>query len=81
MSGDGIPAECLKYRPVIEFLFKIYTHVNNGIEPDSWLKRIINPIFKQCNMHEPQQYKGITLINIICKCSSFMLNKDSRMRA
>ena len=72
---DGIPAECLKNRPIIELLFKIYTFCfNNGIIPDRWLKGFINPIFKQGSIYEPLNCRGITLINIICKCDSFMLN-------
>ena len=65
----------LKNRPIIELLFKIYTFCfNNGIIRDRWLKGFISPVFKQGSIYEPLNCRGITLINIICKCDSFMLN-------
>jgi hypothetical protein len=72
---DGIPAECLKNKTVIELLYRIYSFCfDKGVVPDSWLKGIINPIFKQGSIYEPLNYRGITLINTVGKCYSFILN-------
>ena len=73
---DGIPAECLKNKPVIDILFRIFSYCfDNGVVPDGWLKGIINPIFKQDNIYSPLNYRGITIINVICKCYSSIINK------
>ncbi len=75
-GSDGIPAECLKNKTVIDILFKIYAHCfNTGTVPDIWLQGVINPIFKAGSKYEPLNYRGITLINVICKCYSNILNK------
>ena len=38
-----------------------------GQYPESWSNGIIIPIFKGGNIDEPQNYRGITLNNIIAK--------------
>ena len=73
---DSIPAECLKNEAVISILHKIYSYCfDKGIVPDSWLKGIIHPIFKQGSKYNPMNYRSVTLMNIICKCYSSILNK------
>ena len=73
---DSIPAECLKNRPVIDILHKIYSYCfENSVVPENWLHGIISPIYKQGDTHEPLNYRGITLINVIGKCYSFILNR------
>ena len=73
---DGIPAECLKNKTVIALLFKIYSFCfENGVIPESWLQGIINPIYKAGSVNDPLNYRGITLINVIGKCYSIILNK------
>ena len=73
---DCIPAECLKNRETINILYKIYTYCfESGAVPESWLASVINPIFKAGSRYNPLNYRGIALINIICKCYSSILNR------
>lgn len=73
---DGIPAECLKNKQIIDILFKVYAYCfEHGKVPDEWLTSMINPIFKSGSVYKPLNYRGITLINIICKCYSSILNR------
>jgi len=72
---DGVFSECLKNKSVIDLLFRIYCYCfEHGVVPDSWLLNVINPIFKAGSLYDPLNYRGITLVNIVCKCYSFILN-------
>lgn len=79
---DGVIPEMLKYGgpDVVNFLTKLFNKVfDNGIYPEEWAKAIVVPIFKKGDRDVPDNYRGISLINIVCKCYTFILNKRLAM--
>lgn len=45
----------------------------SGIYPEAWCKGIIVPIYKKGDVHDPSNYRGITLVNVIAKIFSLTL--------
>ena len=75
---DGIVPEMLKLggEEVITFLTKLFNKVfSSGVYPEEWSKAIVIPIFKKGDVNLPDNYRGISLINIACKCYTSILNK------
>lgn len=75
---DGIVPEMLKCGgdAVIEFLTKLFNKIfDSGIYPNEWAKAIVVPIFKKGDANQPDNYRGISLINTACKCYTSILNK------
>ena len=75
---DGVLAEMIKSGPpvIIEFLVKLFNHIfESGIYPHEWSKAIVVPIHKKGSIDNPENYRGISLISIICKCYTSILNK------
>ena len=76
---DHLNAELFKISLDIisPFLLKLYNRIfQNGEYPRSWGEGIIIPIFKSGNADEAQNYRGITLINILAKIySQILLNR------
>jgi hypothetical protein len=75
---DGVVPEMLKRGgdEVICFLTKLFNKVfDSGIYPSDWAKAIVVPIFKKGDAHQPDNYRGISLINTACKCFTSILNK------
>ena len=58
-------------------LHKLYNRIfQSGEYPQSWGEGIITPIFKKGDTNDPQNYRGITLINILAKIySQILLNR------
>ena len=49
---------------------------NTGEYPRTWGESIIHPIFKKGDANDPQNYRGITLINVLAKIySQLLLNR------
>ena len=72
---DHIPSEVLKNDVSINMLFKVMTYCfDYGIVPDDWKNGIISPIFKSGDKFNPQNYRGITLLNAACKIYCDVLN-------
>lgn len=76
---DNISSEILKasYDFISPFLLNLYNRIySTGDYPRSWGEGIISPIFKKGDVNEAQNYRGITLINVIAKIySQLLLNR------
>ena len=75
---DGVLPEMLKNGgdEVALFLTKLFNKVfDSGTYPTEWAKAIIIPIFKKGDVDQPDNYRGISLINTSCKCFTLILNK------
>jgi hypothetical protein len=46
----------------------------HGIFPDEWSKSVIIPLFKKGNHNVTDNYRGISLLCVISKVFSFVLN-------
>ena len=79
MMKDDIKSEIFKisFDLISPFLLKLYNRLfQNGEYPRSWGEGIIVPIFKGGDANMAQNYRGITLINIIAKIySQILLNR------
>ena len=74
---DGITSEMLKAggKTVISFLEKLFNQIfDKGIYPKEWAKAIVIPIFKKGDANNPDNYRGVSLISILCKCYTSILN-------
>ena len=75
---DGISAEFVKaisdrLVPILCLLYnKLY---DNGIFPENWSTSIIAPILKKGNKHDPGNYRGISLLPILSKLFTDILNR------
>ena len=76
---DNISSEILKaaYDHISPFLLKLYNKMySTGEYPRSWGEGIITPIFKKGDVNDAQNYRGVTLINVIAKVySQLLLNR------
>ena len=76
---DSIPSEIFKasYDLISPFLLSLYNRMYaTGEYPRSWGDGIINPIFKKGDLNEAENYRGITLINVLAKIySQLLLNR------
>ena len=61
-----------RIQPFILKLFNIL--LKNGIYPESWCTGIISPINKKGDVDDLKNYRGITLINVIAKIYSHVIN-------
>lgn len=75
---DNISAEMLKCGSTIAtpFLTRLFNVVfTKGIYPSEWSKAIIVPIHKKGTVHDADNYRGISLLNVISKCYTKVLSK------
>ena len=76
---DSIPSEIIKasFDLISPFLLNLYNKMySTGEYPRSWGESIIQPIFKKGDANDPQNYRGITLINVLAKIySQLLLNR------
>jgi hypothetical protein len=75
---DGIVAEMLKEGGdvVSNYILKLFNIVFDlGVFPNEWAKAIIVPIHKSGDINNVDNYRGISLINVTCKCFTLILNK------
>ena len=47
----------------------------SGQFPDAWTEAIIQPLHKKGNTQDPNNYRGISLLNVCSKLYSYILNK------
>ena len=61
---------------VILFMTKLFNTIfDKGIYPSEWAKAIIIPIHKKKgNIHSVDNYRGVSLLSIISKCYTSVLN-------
>ena len=74
---DGLTAEIFKcsFECISPLLVRLYNVIYlNGIYPASWSEGVITPIHKEGCIDEPNNYRGITLINTLSKIYSHVLN-------
>jgi hypothetical protein len=75
---DDVLAEMIKTggAEVTSFLVKFFNHVfDSGIYPTEWSKAIVVPLHKKGNPDVPDNYRGISLISVLCKCYTYILNR------
>ena len=61
---------------ILPFLHKFFNHIfENGLFPDSWCTAIIQPLHKKGDIHNADNYRGISLLNICSKLYTSILNK------
>ena len=75
---DGFIGEFFKNSiDVIQpFLAKYFNYLfDHGLFPEEWSVAILQPIHKKGNVNIPDNYRGISLLNICSKLYSFVLNK------
>ena len=75
---DGVIGQMLKAggQILINFFTILFNEIfDSGIYPSEWSKAIVVPIFKKGNIDDPDNYRGISLINTTCKCFTSILNK------
>jgi hypothetical protein len=75
---DGIIPEIFKHSSnvITDFLVVLFNKVfSSGLFPEAWTESIIQPIHKKGNIHDPNNYRGISLLNICGKLYSFIINK------
>ncbi|XP_077862562.1 uncharacterized protein LOC144344539, partial [Saccoglossus kowalevskii] len=75
---DGIPGELLKYsnKIVKQALQQMYNHIlETGIYPQSWNTNVITPVHKTGDKMDVNNYRGISVSNIIAKIFSSIINK------
>jgi len=75
---DGLISELYKNMPEngIEFLVKYFNRLfDTGTYPDLWVESVIQPIHKKGDVNSPNNYRGISLLNVCSKIYSHILNK------
>ena len=75
---DGIISEFFKHSDtsLLPFLAKLFNKLYvSGTYPEAWSESIIQPIHKKGDVNSPDNYRGISLLNIISKIYSRILNK------
>jgi len=74
---ENINSELCKYAPE-EFKLRLLKFLNNiyreNCIPNEWRNAIITPIFKKGDRREPQNYRGISILNTCFKIYSRILN-------
>ena len=55
-----------------EYFNKLF---NTGAFPSEWSESVILPIYKKGNFNSPNNYRGISLLNVVGKLYSYILNK------
>lgn len=75
---DGIPNEFYKYsnKEVGNLPRKLFNQIfNSGQFPESWFKSVIIPLFKKGDREDPNNYRGISLLDSCSKIFTTVLNK------
>ena len=74
---DGITAEMLKAggQDVVLFLTRMFNVLfEKDIYPQDWAKAIVIPIHKKGNTEHVDNYRGISLLSVVSKCYTSVLN-------
>ena len=75
---DGIIPEVFKHScdKIIPFLVHRFgTVFTSGVYPEAWTEAVIYPLHKKSSIHEPDNYRGISLLNGCSKPYSYIINK------
>ena len=74
---DGICLEMYKHtvNEILPVLFKLFNEIFDGCDfPEQWSRSIILPIHEKGNLKDPDNYRGISLMDSICKIFMHVLN-------
>ena len=74
---DGLPSDIFinAQDVLVRFLCPLFNRVfESGVYPESWAKAVIFPLHKKGNPQNPDNYRGISLLNIISKIYSAIIN-------
>ena len=75
-GSDQLFAEVFRNAGTIDILYSFFSvYFEYSTIPDRWQEGIINPIYKNGDKFNPQNYRGITLQNVSCKMYTDILNK------
>lgn len=75
---DGIVPEIFKHSAstIIPFLVRLFNVIfTSGQYPKAWSEAIIHPLHKKGSLHVPDNYRGISLLNVCSKLYSYIINK------
>ena len=75
---DGIIPEVFKHScdKIVPFLVHLFNKVfASGEYPEAWTEAVIYPLHKKGSIHEPDNYRGISLLNVCSKLYSYIINK------
>ena len=75
---DGLLNEFFKRSEcvIVPFLLKLFNYLfDNGIYPSDWTMSILQPIHKKGDVGLPDNYRGISLLNVCSKIYSSILNR------
>ena len=75
---DGVSSEFLKAAEdsIVPFLTKLFNNMFNiGYFPEKWCQSVIMPLFKKGDHNLPDNYRGISLINVTSKIFTSIVNK------
>jgi hypothetical protein len=60
---------------ILPFLVKFFNNLfNNGLFPDEWTLAVLQPLHKKGDINNPDNFRGISLLNICSKIYSWVLN-------
>jgi hypothetical protein len=75
---DGLIGEFFKNscEQILPFLVALFNHLfEHGLFPDNWSLSILQPLHKKGDPSIPDNYRGISLLDISSKLYSFVLNR------
>lgn len=74
---DRVPYEVFKNAPTtfLQNLLSVYNNIyNKGVEPESFKKSIVFPLFKKGDVNSVDNYRGLSFIDCIGKFFTSLLN-------
>ena len=61
---------------ITPFLVKFFNHIfDKGLFPTEWTLSILQPLHKKGDISDPDNYRGISLLNVCSKLYSYILNR------
>jgi hypothetical protein len=75
---DGLISEFYKHSTdaILPFLLELFNNIfDKSTFPDDWSMAVLHPLHKKGDIKHPDNYRGISLLNIGSKLYSFILNK------
>ena len=77
---DGLPTTIFKSAsdPLMNLLVSLYNQVlKTGQYPSEWCMGLIKPIHKRGEKKDPNNYRGITLLNVMGKIFSAVIKEST----
>ena len=79
---DGVPAEFYKLSGdfLVPYLLILFNNIlDTGVFPDSWNIGMILSLYKSGKVNEPNNYRGISVLNTMGKIFAFIIEKRLRI--